>query len=1098
MELFDEIIEIDLLVVLKENDNNISYHLGTRKGVISKESDNGYSFIINDDEKFFFTFKHTYKPLNYNGIFYVDPKKSKGDIIQHIQNSKKECLEYTLPTTNSVVSSWTGNFDFKKEVLGTDKKPIVYGLRPPQIGALHSILAHWSISNDPAIIVMPTGTGKTETMLSLTIAHKCDKALVIVPSDSLRTQISKKFITLGILKEENFQIVSNSTLNPIVGTIKTSFKTKQDAENFYSKCNIIIATSSVLNKCNENGVGIFDAIISSSSLLIIDEAHHCEATTWDKIASKFIFQKKPVLKFTATPFRNDKKRLKGKTIYNYPLSLAQRDGSFMNINFVPIIEFNELKVDRVIAEKAIEQLRKDIELEYNHKMMARVEKIDRAIEVYNIYKNYTEFNPLLIHSRLSDVEKNEALDKIKNDDNCKIIVCVDMLGEGYDLPTLKICALHEIHKNITTSIQFFGRFTRSSSGKVGNATIIANIGDKNLKDNLLRKLYAKDADWNKILKISNEGILKNLNKEEEFFQKFDEEEIPYQIPLRNITPALSTVVYKVNAYNPEWKPDNHKKFFDKKNSHTVYAVHQEKDLLIIISKNNSSVRWGIIDDLINNIYDLHIIYFNRDQKLLFINSSNNGSLYEGLAKLVIGEDIYLINESDIYKSLHEVEQLELFNLGVKPISEEAISYTQLFGRNVGEALDDITKQTKSSANLFGKGFNQGERITIGCSSKGRVWSRMIKTIPEFCEWCDVIGKKLIDSSIDVKNIFNFIAKPERISEIPANKTPISIIWNDEIYYRETEFFINGISFYDYKINLKFGNPQKDRISFSIQNDLNKSEYELILSSNKDSRGYTYLKSSGLDLFFTYGTNENITIQEFFHKYPPIIRFSDSSKMYNDIYFEFKHDIKAFDSSRIETKNWSSFNTNLKKESQYNKTKSIKREDSIQFIMIQELKKDLDYKIIYDDDDKDEVSDIIALKYFEDDYSKLIVDLFHCKYSSENNSGSRLKDLYEVCGQAQRSFHWRHKLSNLIQHIKLRQNQRLNKGKPSRFEIGGMEELEIIKNIVESGFSQVIFNIHIVQPGVSKAKISDEQLKLLGATDMLLKNTGNNFKIIINN
>src|SRR5690606_23088233 len=108
------------------------------------------------------------------------------------------------------------------------------------------------------------------------------------------------------------------------------------------------------------------------------------------------------------------------------------------------------------------------------------------------------------------------------------------------------------------------------------------------------------------------GILQDLNKEEEFFQKFEENGIPYQIPLRNITPALSTVVYKVNAPFPEWNPDGHKKFFEKKQNQTVFAVHQEKDILVVISKNESSVRWGIIDDLINSVYDLFIIYYNRD------------------------------------------------------------------------------------------------------------------------------------------------------------------------------------------------------------------------------------------------------------------------------------------------------------------------------------------------------------------------------------------------------------------------------------------------------------------------------------------------------
>lgn len=477
-----------------------------------------------------------------------------------------------------------------------------------------------------------------------------------------------------------------------------------------------------------------------------------------------------------------------------------------------------------------------------------------------------------------------------------------------------------------------------------------------------------------------------------------------------------------------------------------------------------------------------------------INSSNNGSLYENLANLIIGDDINLINESDIYKSLHEVEQLELFNLGVKPISEEAISYTQLFGRNVGEALDEITKNTKSSANLFGKGFNLGERITIGCSSKGRVWSRMVKTIPEFCEWCDTIGEKLNNENIDVKNIFNFIAKPERISILPTGITPISIIWNDEIYFRETEFFINEISFFEYKIYLNIDKTKSNTISFSIKTESLQTDYELVLDSNKNARGYHYNKIKGNDLFFTYGRNESISIEEFFLKYPPIIRFSDSSKMYNDIFFEFKYDFKSYNTDSIQTNSWEG--VNITNESQYNKTKTSKIIDSIQYYMINELKKDEDYKIIFDDDDKDEISDIVAIKYFEEDYSKVIVDLYHCKYSQKHDSGARLKDLYEVCGQAQRSFHWKHRIENLIHHINSRESQRINKNKPTRFEKGGAEELYLFKRIVESGFSKVIVNINIIQPGVSKSKITNEQLKLLGATEMLLKNTGNNFNVVL--
>ncbi len=1100
--LFKETISIDLKISLKRYGNKIVHKLGLKTGDISKHKSLGYSFVVSQNEKYFFTFNHNKYPKdNFNAVFYVNVKNCNQDIHKYLTTCPKECISYQFPNDNTIIDSWVGNFKYKHEILNGNKEAITKGMRPPQIGALHSILAHWSISTEPALVVMPTGTGKTETMLSLAVANLCNKILVIVPSNSLRTQISNKFIELGILKDREFEIVNKKAQNPIVGIISTSFQLEKEVIDFYSKCNVIIATTDVITACRKKNIGIFSEIINNSNYLIIDEAHHCGASTWNKIAVEFVQKKKPVLKFTATPFRNDDKRLKGKIIYNYPLALAQRDGSFRQINFVPIVEFDNNKVHHTIAERAIKQLEDDLKNGLEHILMARVDKIEEAKKVFAIYKNYKKYNPVLITSKTKDKEKREILTRLKSKNNPhKVIVCVNMLGEGYDLPELKVCALHIMHKNITTSIQFFGRFTRSSTKNVGDATIIANIGDNKLKDNLLKKLYAKDADWNRVLKTSNESILSDLNNEESFFQKFDEDEIPYKIPLRNIAPALSTVVYQINGLSPNWRPENHKGFFENRKQHSVFATHQEKNLIVIITKSDSTVRWGKIDDLINVNYDLFIIYYNEEQKLLFINSSNNGSLYQQLANDLIGDEINLINEADIYKSLYQFEELELFNLGVKPISEESISYTQLFGRNVGEALDEITKQTKSSANLFGKGFSEGERMTIGCSSKGRVWSRMVKTIPEFCDWCDIIGAKLINTEIDIKNIFEFISKPERVPPFPSDFKfkPLSIIWNDDIYYRESELFINSESFYDYKIDLDIENSNEKEVIFTISNSLNKKTYyKLTLDPNKKSRGFNYLKMSGDDLVFKYGKNEYHSIQEFFTAYPPIIRFADSSKMYNDIFFKFKYKPKGYDISKINVKDWKALGVNIRTESQYDKTKEILRKDSIQYVLINELKNNPDYQIIFDDDDNGEISDIVAIKYYND-YSKLVVDLFHCKFSSKDKAGARLKDLYEVCGQAQRSFHWKHNMRNLIEHIKKREASRNLKSKPSRFEKGGNEELQTIINMIEAGMSKVIFNVIIVQPGISKKLISAEQLTLLGATEMLLKNTGNNFEVIVSN
>lgn len=85
-----------------------------------------------------------------------------------------------------------------------------------------------------------------------------------------------------------------------------------------------------------------------------------------------------------------------------------------------------------------------------------------------------------------------------------------MLGEGFDLPQLKICAMH---KNTTTSFQFIGRFTRTTGSYLGRATIIANIVNNSFKG-VLSELYRKDSDWDKTISQSNEDIIGNIVKEE--------------------------------------------------------------------------------------------------------------------------------------------------------------------------------------------------------------------------------------------------------------------------------------------------------------------------------------------------------------------------------------------------------------------------------------------------------------------------------------------------------------------------------------------------------------------------------------------------------
>jgi len=81
------------------------------------------------------------------------------------------------------------------------------GLYKNQIGSIGAVLAHFSTKHEPALVAMPTGTGKTAVMIILSYLLRGNKILVITPSQIVRKQIAEQFrypkllINKGILPQ---------------------------------------------------------------------------------------------------------------------------------------------------------------------------------------------------------------------------------------------------------------------------------------------------------------------------------------------------------------------------------------------------------------------------------------------------------------------------------------------------------------------------------------------------------------------------------------------------------------------------------------------------------------------------------------------------------------------------------------------------------------------------------------------------------------------------------------------------------------------------------------------------------------------------------
>src|SRR5690606_8312264 len=130
--------------------------------------------------------------------------------------------------------------------------------------------------------------------------------------------------------------------------------------------NVIISTVSLLKNFSDSYI---DLLANECTTLIIDEAHHVAANTWSEIKGRFSNQ--TCLQFTATPFRNDGKKVDGEMIYNFPLAKAQAQNYFQPINFLPIYEFEEEKSDFEVARNAVGVLKKDIKNQLPHIILVR-------------------------------------------------------------------------------------------------------------------------------------------------------------------------------------------------------------------------------------------------------------------------------------------------------------------------------------------------------------------------------------------------------------------------------------------------------------------------------------------------------------------------------------------------------------------------------------------------------------------------------------------------------------------------------------------------------------------------------------------------------
>ncbi|MEB5968958.1 DEAD/DEAH box helicase [Enterococcus gallinarum] len=421
----------------------------------------------------------------------------------------------------------------------TSAKPFIIGnewLRDPQIQSYHAIKKFFqdSTNDREALVVLPTGSGKTGVMAIAPYGIAQKRVLIITPQTVVRNTVVNElngynpmnfYLITEIFKQqgelpsiiEYDKTLSNQVLNLSDIVVLNIHKLQERLD------------SSLLKRVGKN---FFD-------LIIIDEAHHGEARTWKKAIEYFSEAK--ILKLTGTPFRSDGVQISGSEIYSYPLSSAMANGYVKSLerftylpeemtfkvndddNIYTLEEILKIKDEdwisrsvalspesnRSIVNKSVDKLKRKRELTNNnpHKIVAVACSIEHAEQIAKLYFD-AGMRVTIVHSAQDKSVQKEAFKKIETH-NTDVVVNVALLGEGYDHKFLSIAALFRPFRSDLPYQQFVGRVLRSISVKDGFQI--------NEEDNIAEVIHHQELNldnlWNSYKKeLSKSNTIKELRK----------------------------------------------------------------------------------------------------------------------------------------------------------------------------------------------------------------------------------------------------------------------------------------------------------------------------------------------------------------------------------------------------------------------------------------------------------------------------------------------------------------------------------------------------------------------------------------------------------
>jgi len=930
------------------------------------------------------------------------------------------------------------------------------GLRECQQGALLAAWSHFTTSDEPAVISMPTGSGKTDLMTCLSFFLKAKRILIVEPSSLLRNQTAKR-LEQGLLLRE-FGLISEDAEKPLVKNLKHQCKSEENW-NALSQFDVVVATPKTISP-GERGVSLppeqtlFD-------LIFIDEAHHLPAATWRAILSNaFPFSKYILL--TATPFRRDRRRLPGKLIYHYPISKAIDNGIYSSVTFIPVPSGAD--DDRLLAEKAYNIWEQEQKNGNKLKVIVRVDKISKAERLVEVYRD-AGLAPGVIHSEKSNTDNSSILASIKSGE-LNTVICVGMMGEGIDIPSLKIAVVHNAPQSLAFTIQLVGRVSRNNPGDKLPAFLLA-IPDSVKGE--VKSLYLEDHGWSKLLPRLVENVI-----QEEFG---DVTVSPTKLGSSEYSPVQLKPYFSVRIYRlgEEDKLNDlpidfeipYLKGMPKVVSSATTIDTGIPGLNVVIVETNAKPVWSNSAQLLDTIYDL-CMYYKSDQ-LLFV-ASTSESISEPIRKAIAPKS-RLLEPENVAKIMQGISNQEYFTIGLRNalgISQFHPSYKVHLGSNVLPSVKNSEGKVFGAGHVIGKS-TEGEIQGVSVSNR-KAWVPKRDNLTSFVEWCNDLSTKLNGSRLSLPGL-DFLAQPKAAE--PLEKPPVAIILSVDLLINLGAIKVSSgqktITSDIYPL-IKFVKDdfKKDKGIIDCQLHWHSTERPIRLRITPGAEEFLTVtdERSAKVLFSDVKVrSEEKTLATYLRNTPPTLILPRGGIIQGDTQWVISDQSEKLDDGTIKTFDWKGDGCDIRKEAKESpiQGKVNVQEKTLEYLTSTSYSYVSQGMIIVRDDGAGEISDYVVI---EPKRTPKLITFVHCKYSSSDEPGRRLEDLYVVLNQACRSHVWCYHqtlIKELSAHIETRKN--------SEIAYGEISDLEDLAGTYES--NEWKKRVIIVQPGTRKKDIESD-------------------------